>query len=60
VGAMVSIRPTTKFSASPAQLRLFAPVLGQHTQEVLLEAGFDEAGIAQLQQDKVIRTASSY
>jgi crotonobetainyl-CoA:carnitine CoA-transferase CaiB-like acyl-CoA transferase len=58
VGAMLSIRPTTKFSASPAQLRLFAPVLGQHTHEVLREAGFDDAGIAQLLQDKVIKTSS--
>ncbi len=59
VGAMISIRPPTQFSKSPAELRLFAPLLGQHTLEILAEAGFDSAQIARLQQDGVIKAVGT-
>ena len=54
---MVSIRPPTKFSRSPAELRRFAPLLGQHTAEILREAGLDDQQIASLQKDGIIKTS---
>jgi crotonobetainyl-CoA:carnitine CoA-transferase CaiB-like acyl-CoA transferase len=54
-GPMVSIRPTTRFAATPAELALPAPDLGQHTEAVLREAGLDDAAIATLAARGVIR-----
>jgi crotonobetainyl-CoA:carnitine CoA-transferase CaiB-like acyl-CoA transferase len=34
------------YSATPASIRRMAPRLGEHTREVLTEAGLDEAAIA--------------
>jgi formyl-CoA transferase len=47
-GPIVSIRPTTKFAGTPADLALPAPDLGQHTEAVLREAGLDGQEIASL------------
>lgn len=38
-GAVRQLRPPTRFSASPPGVRTHAPTLGQHTTEVLREAG---------------------
>jgi crotonobetainyl-CoA:carnitine CoA-transferase CaiB-like acyl-CoA transferase len=43
-----------KLSATPVSVRRPPPMLGQHTDEVLQEAGFSAAEIAQLKQDRVI------
>ncbi|MBB2919330.1 CaiB/BaiF CoA transferase family protein [Cupriavidus alkaliphilus] len=40
-GRIREIRPPVRFSVTPATLRRHAPVLGQHTAEVLLEAGVE-------------------
>lgn len=37
-----------QFSETPASIRRSAPALGEHTDEVLLEAGFDDAEVARL------------
>lgn len=37
-----------KFSETPCGVEKAAPVLGQHTDEVLKEFGFDDAEIAKL------------
>lgn len=44
-GALVEMRPPVRFSQTPAELRTPAPRLGEHTLEVLVEAGIpqDEA-----------------
>lgn len=57
-GAIVSIRPPTKFGRTPAELTLPAPTLGQHTEEVLREAGFDDAAIDALALQDVIRRSN--
>jgi len=43
-----------KLSATPVSYRLAPPLLGQHTRELLREAGLDEARIEALHQDGVI------
>jgi formyl-CoA transferase len=47
-GATVTVRPPTRFARTPASVRLGAPLLGQHTAEVLGEAGLDAAAIERL------------
>ncbi len=47
-GRIRQARPPARFSESPAAVRRLAPTLGQHSREVLAEAGYTEAEIAAL------------
>jgi crotonobetainyl-CoA:carnitine CoA-transferase CaiB-like acyl-CoA transferase len=47
-GPIRYVRPAVKFAASPAAIRSPAPLHGQHTDEILREAGFTPAEIAAL------------
>lgn len=47
-GPLREMRPTTRFSATPLSLRRHAPTLGEHTDEVLREAGLTPEDIAQV------------
>lgn len=47
-GAMITTAVPTEFSESPGGVHRLAPRLGQHTAEVLREAGFPEGDVARL------------
>lgn len=51
-------RPPIRFMGSPAQVRSFAPLLGEHTNEILAEAGFTAGEIDRLAAAGVIRRAT--
>ena len=44
-GKLRQARPSARFSETPAALRRPAPLLGQHTREILEEAGYTAAEI---------------
>ena len=46
LGTMQTLGSPIKLSATPPEVRRRAPHLGEHTEEVLREAGFDDAHIA--------------
>lgn len=56
-GPMRQPRPPARFDATPAELRSFAPKLGEHTSEVLREAGVTGEEIAALREAGVIEVA---
>ena len=43
-----------KLSETPGEVRRFAPLFGEHTEEVLLELGYTEARIGELREARVI------
>lgn len=54
-GPICSVRPSTLFERSPAQISIHAPLLGQHTDEMMREAGFDDEAIARLEAQGIIK-----
>jgi crotonobetainyl-CoA:carnitine CoA-transferase CaiB-like acyl-CoA transferase len=54
-GAYKVIPPPARFSATPASVRTPAPLPGQHTRDVLAEAGLTDAEIDRLDADGVLR-----
>ncbi len=53
-GPMRQPRPAARFERTPAELRSFAPVLGQHTDEVLRETGLASGEITALHEAGVV------
>lgn len=58
IGTMRILGPAAKLSATPATLRDAAPMLGQHTAEVLRELGIDDARIDELFRSGVVHDES--
>ena len=56
-GKIRQARPPARFSASPAGIHRLPPRLGEHSKEVLREAGFDEAEIDRLIAAKAVGAA---
>jgi formyl-CoA transferase len=56
-GEIIQVRPTMKFSQSPASIRRPAPRLGEHSGELLLELGFSDTEIeTMIRQSTVVQT----
>jgi crotonobetainyl-CoA:carnitine CoA-transferase CaiB-like acyl-CoA transferase len=47
-GAMREPRPAARFEETPAELRIPAPLLGEHTDTILVESGVDQSELAGL------------
>ena len=56
-GKLRMTRFPVNFSGTPAENRRHQPVMGEHTREVLTEAGFSEAEIAAMLESGATRTA---
>lgn len=54
LGSVRQARPAPLFDGEPSPLAPWAPAVGQHTDEVLAEAGYDPEEIAKLRADAVI------
>ena len=54
VGRIRQTRPAARFDRTPAEIRRPAPTLGQHTDEVLREAGLDAGQIEELRRQRVV------
>ncbi len=57
-GPIRQVRPPTRFAATPAAIRRPAPQLGEHSAEVLREAGYDDGAIDRLRSAGVLRCAA--
>jgi crotonobetainyl-CoA:carnitine CoA-transferase CaiB-like acyl-CoA transferase len=53
-GSIVTPGPFLHFSATPAEIRGAAPEIGEHTQAVLREAGYDDPEIDSLRSEGAI------
>lgn len=53
-GPIRQLRPTARFSATPSTVYRQAPTLGQHSSEVLREAGLSDQAIAELKARRAI------
>ena len=55
------IPPPVRFERSPQNVRRHAPLIGEHTEEVLLEVGYDQAEVAALRASGALgRVASEF
>ncbi len=54
IGPVKSMGNPVNLSATPVNYRLAPPTLGQHTEEVLSELGFDETAIASFRESEVV------
>ena len=54
-GRMRQARPPARYSETPARIHRASPELGEHTREVLAEAGYSAATITDLRARKVVR-----
>ena len=57
-GTVRYVRPTTLFAATPATVRSLAPSLGQHSADILREAGYTDDQIAALEKQRIVTAGS--
>jgi crotonobetainyl-CoA:carnitine CoA-transferase CaiB-like acyl-CoA transferase len=57
-GTIRQARPSARFSESPAGIRRMPPRLGEHSKEVLREAGYSDAEITSLIESKAVGVPS--
>lgn len=57
-GTLRQARPPARFSETPAAIRRMAPRLGEHTREILQEAGYGDAEIAALIESRAVGVVS--
>jgi len=55
-GAIRNMKVSATWSATPVETPRLGPLLGEHSAEILAEAGYSAAEIAQLLRDGVVRT----
>ena len=55
-GRVTQLGSPARFSRTPAAFERFAPILGEHTRDVLADAGFEEAAIADLESAGIVRS----
>ena len=55
-GTVRQLGSPVRFSRTPVEFRQWAPLLGEHTREVLAEAGYDAAAIAALEARGIVKT----
>ena len=55
VGALKNIGIPVKLSETPGRIRRRAPDLGEHTREVLLEAGYSGADVDRMRDAGVVK-----
>jgi crotonobetainyl-CoA:carnitine CoA-transferase CaiB-like acyl-CoA transferase len=58
-GAIRYVNPPTKFAATPAAVRCLAPLLGQHTREILREAGYGDQEIASFETRRIVAQSAA-
>ena len=58
VGKVRQPKPAARFEVNPSAIMGPAPRIGEHSREVLLELGYEEAAINQMVADKAVRLAS--
>ena len=54
LGAMPQIGVPFKLSETPASIRSAPPLLGEHSEEILAELGYDDAAITAMRSDGVV------
>ena len=54
VGKVKQAGIAIKLSETPGKIRRLAPILGEHTKEILLELGYEQTQINELQQARII------
>jgi crotonobetainyl-CoA:carnitine CoA-transferase CaiB-like acyl-CoA transferase len=59
LGVVPTLGFPISFYRSPVEVARGAPILGEHTGEVLRELGYSEHAITQLERQSVIRRAAS-